>query len=42
MQGITIMKTLEFRMCYENHEHLRIIIENHENQENPKSSTREL
>ena len=35
------MKILEFQMSYENHEHLRILIENHENQENHKSSTRE-
>ena len=35
------MKILEFQMSYENHEHLRILVENNENQENPKSSTRE-
>ena len=38
---VTIMKILEFKISYENHEHLRILIENHENQANHKSSTRE-
>ena len=38
---ITIMKSSEFRMSYENHGHLIILVENNENQENPKSSTRE-
>ena len=35
---ITIMKILQFQMCYENREHLRILVENNENQENLKRS----